>query len=407
LCTQLNDDVAILAIAHVSNALGNIYPLERIVAEANKNDILSVVDGTQALAHIAVDVQKLDCDFYVASAHKMYGPTGVGMLYGKKENLHALLPSKLGGEMLIDASFHNFESAEPPLKFEAGTPNIAGVIGFATAAHFIQQNLADIQAHENKLKALLLSSLLDKNDIKVWGNNAHSATQENSIGTVSLSFNEVNINDVAQYLFQSNIAVRIGHHCAMPLMKVLGIDGTLRVSIACYTSKDDVSYFIQQLQTALSTLKADKSDNVEFKGHGNLLEDSQPTNAILPIASKVASSKGWDNQYRQLLLASKSLRTLVIEERTSTNLLKGCESDVWLAHTSDGLRAYSESKVIRGILALLLEKAQSLGKAANQFDYSSYLEDLHLTQYFSQGRRDGVGHVIERIKQLTQISTQD
>jgi sulfur transfer protein SufE len=184
-------------------------------------------------------------------------------------------------------------------------------------------------------------------------------------------------------------------------MKVLGVDGTLRVSIACYTSEDDVSCFIQHLETALSTLRADKSDKVELGGQDNKLEDSQSTTLILPIASKLASSKGWDNQYRQLLLASKKLRTLHIEERTSTNLLKGCESDVWLAHTSEGLRAYSESKVIRGILALLLEKAQSLDKAANRFDYFTYLEDLHLTQYFSQGRRDGVGHVIERIKQLT------
>lgn len=401
LCSKLTQDVALLAIAHVSNALGNIYPLESILKIARQHNILSVIDGTQALAHVPVDVQKLDCDFYVASAHKMYGPTGIGMLFGKYDNLLALLPSKLGGEMLSDASFDSFECAPPPLKFEVGTPNISGVIGFATAAHFVHQHLAEIQVHENTLKAFLLSSLLDISDIKVWGNHAQPETRDNSIATVSISFHQLNVNDVAQYLFQSNIAVRIGHHCAMPLMKVLGIGGTLRISLGCYTSKEEISFFMKHLQAAISALKQDMSSSVSKDSE--IIESREgidSTSLALPIASKIAASKGWDNQYRQLLLASKKLNTLVVEERTEATLLKGCESDVWVANISGELHGYSESKVIRGILSLLLEKANSLGQEASSFDYFTYLEALHLTQYFSQGRRDGVGHVIERIKRL-------
>ncbi len=458
--TQLTKDVAILAMAHVSNALGNIYPVEEICRLANKQNILTVIDGTQAVAHMLVDVQKINCDFYVFSGHKMYAPTGVGVLYGKVALLDDLLPLRLGGEMITRVSYTDADYQAPPLKFEGGTPNVAGVIGIGAAAKFLMSNMAKIQRHESELFRLLSAGLDSRRDIRIFGNacandsgyfqlqnpNAISASLNQSIGLLSFVFERHNLNDVAASLYQKHIAVRVGHHCAMPLMSMLNISGTMRVSIACYTTEQDIQYFLETLDRVLnsldnseeavvcsatlnnSTLKRhiiespdientetitlieDKKDNITpeiaKKNSSFVMENVQS----LPIALSVGQAKGWDNQYRHLLLASKRLQILPIEMRTDENAVFGCESDLWIASVGKELCAYSQSKIIRGILAVLIEKASQLNAShvtqvdhqvhspAVEFDYFAYLSELNLTPFFSVGRRDGIKNAISAIK---------
>jgi len=454
--TQLNKDVAILAMAQVSNALGNIYPVEEVCRIANKQKILTVIDGTQAVAHLPVDVQKINCDFYVFSGHKMYAPTGVGVLYGKAALLDDLLPLRLGGEMITRVSFTDADYQAPPLKFEGGTPNVAGVIGIGAAAKFLMANMKKIQSHETELFKLLCLGLDSRRDIRIFGNvcaNDIGSSQQHSpnvttslaqsIGLHSFVFDRHHLNDVAALLYQENIAVRVGHHCAMPLMNLLNISGTMRVSIACYTTEHDVHYFLKTLDRVLNSL--DNSEEVFVDGsklnsltlEHNELESSdivasvsrennnaQPVTTAasssfaresaqsLPIALNVGQAKGWDNQYRQLLLASKRLQILPHEMRTDENAVIGCESDLWIACMDQQLSAYSQSKIIRGILAVLLEKASQLNElhisernehqgatSALEFDYFAYLTELNLTPFFSVGRRDGIQNAISAIKE--------
>jgi cysteine desulfurase/selenocysteine lyase len=456
---QLNKDVAILAMAHVSNALGNIYPVEEVCRIANKQNILTVIDGTQAVAHLPVDVQKINCDFYVFSGHKMYAPTGVGVLYGKVALLDDLLPLRLGGEMITRVSFTDADYQAPPLKFEGGTPNVAGVIGIGAAAKFLMANMEKIQRHESELFKLLSLGLDSRRDIRIFGNvcasDSRSSQQINltaralnqSIGLHSFVFDRHHLNDVAALLYQENIAVRVGHHCAMPLMNLLNISGTMRVSIACYTTEQDVHYFLNTLDRVLNSLdnseeavvygaklnsaklnsptsehyeiespeiiapvpsKNDNAEPVIAKASSSFAGDNSQS---LPIASNVGQAKGWDNQYRQLLLASKRLQILPIEMRTDENAVFGCESDLWITCVDKQLSAYSQSKIIRGILAVLIEKASQLNElhinerddhqgntSALVFDYFAYLSELNLTPFFSVGRRDGIQNAISAIK---------
>jgi cysteine desulfurase/selenocysteine lyase len=420
---QLNEDVAIVAMAHVSNVLGNIYPVQAICSLAKKLGILTVIDGTQAIAHIPVDIEKIDCDFYVFSAHKMYGPTGVGVLYGKMPLLEALFPLKLGGEMITHASFDDASYQAPPLKFEGGTPNIAGVIGLGAAAEFLQQNIRQIQTHEAYLFTLLSEELLKFDEIRLLGNlrSKQQAPEEGvsylsssltarmkgeSIGLHSFVFKNQNLNDVAQLMYQQNIAVRVGHHCAMPLMQSLGLDGTMRVSIGCYTTEDDIRNFVLSLKRALSLISKN-----ECTESAQLAQQDIDTKAktfvpvVLPIAEKISQAKGWDNQYRQLLLSSKLLNVLPLELRVNENAVFGCESDLWIGFTEHRFCAYSQSKVIRGILALLIEKVENIieqsgAQSAYHFDYFGYLTELNLTPFFSVGRKDGIQNAIASIKQL-------
>jgi cysteine desulfurase/selenocysteine lyase len=419
---QLNTSVAILAMAHVSNALGNIYPVEDICRLARKREILTVVDGTQAIAHMPVDVKAMDCDFYVFSGHKMYAPTGVGVMYGKSDCLDHLLPLRLGGEMITRVSFTDAEYQMPPLKFEGGTPNVAGVIGLGAAATFLKANMRAIQQHEISLFKLLSSGLEKREGIRLFGNicacvqynpaqRNHSSADlalGNSIGLHSFILNNHHLYDAAALLYQKNIALRVGHHCAMPLMNVLNIAGTMRVSIGCYTTEQDIQLFLQALDTTLAELdenadyRMPRKPKQQVNSHGD---------KVLPIAFNIKQARGWDNQYRQLLLASKALNSLPVEMRTSEHAVFGCESELWIAYYSEQLCAYSQSKIIRGILALLIEKVTQLTATSADscvdeqdnvdaacFDYFAYLTALNLTPFFSVGRRDGIQNAISAIK---------
>jgi cysteine desulfurase/selenocysteine lyase len=390
LLAEIDESTAIVAMAHVSNLLGNIYPIQKACQQAKQVNALSVIDGTQAVAHLEVDVQAIDCDCYVFSAHKMYGPTGLGVLYCKSSIAADLNPSQFGGEMITDASFYSFELQTAPLKFETGTGNLAAVLGFTPAIKFLKQNIEQIIQHEKSLYQYALNQiqLLDK--VELIGN------QQNSIGIISFCVKARSTMDIANALYQQNIACRAGMHCAIPLLKSLGIDDCLRLSLACYNNKADIDAFINALKVAISL-----QEEGELTHHESIETSSVIESTVLPIASKVTIAGTWDNKYRQLLLASKHLKSASPALCTTESEVMGCETQVWITKDREGYKAVAKSKIIKGILAVLFEKAETLtDEDLLDFNFIAYLSDLGLIKYFSQGRKDGVSNAIKRIKAL-------
>jgi len=252
---EVTKNTKVLAITHVSNVLGQINDIKSTIEQARKinPDILVVVDGAQAVAHMPVDMKDLDGDFYAFSGHKMYGPTGVGVLYGKQERLKEMMPMRMGGGMIKEVYIDETTWAEGPEKFEAGTPPIAQVIGLGAAVDFINSiGFEEIQKHENELTEYLLGELEKIEWIKVLG------TNENRIGVVSMYSNDKRVgtsHDVADILGSKfNVCVRAGHHCAMPLHTKLGIEtGTTRASLGIYNTQEDIDELIKGLQEVWTT----------------------------------------------------------------------------------------------------------------------------------------------------------
>ncbi|WP_282109834.1 aminotransferase class V-fold PLP-dependent enzyme [Shewanella algicola] len=243
----------LVALCHVSNALGTVNPINDLIAKAKNAGALTLVDGAQAIAHLDIDVQHIDCDFYVFSGHKMYGPTGVGILYGRFEQLDALTPMLTGGEMIKTVSFDRTEYGELPNRLEAGTPAIAEVIGLGAAITFLQGlPRQEIAAHEQQLMAYLQQQLLSLGDITLYGI-ADNPLQSN-IGSVAFNVANEHHQDVGILLDQQAVAVRCGHHCAMPLMSDLNLAGCCRASIGIYTNKQDIDQFIHALITVKELL---------------------------------------------------------------------------------------------------------------------------------------------------------
>lgn len=245
----LTEKTRLVAVTHISNVLGTVNPIAEIVALSHQVGAKVLVDGSQAVAHLPIDVQALDCDFYVFSGHKMYGPTGIGVLYGKADLLNAMPVWQTGGEMIKKVSFSGTTFNALPFKFEPGTPNISGVIGLGAAVAFLQQqDRVALLQYEQQLFEYAKAQLLSLPDIVLVGNAAQQA------GVISFVVKGEHHSDIATLLDQQGIAIRAGHHCAMPLMESLGLGGTLRLSIACYNDQQDIDRFIAALSKTLEFL---------------------------------------------------------------------------------------------------------------------------------------------------------
>ena len=247
----LNKRTKIVCIQHVSNALGNIHPIEEIIEKAHRVGAVVLVDGAQAAPHLQPDMQTLDVDFYAVSAHKMYGPTGIGALYGKEDLLLQLPPYQGGGEMIKEVHFEESTYADLPYKFEAGTPNICGGIAFGATIDYIQQlGMEAIATHEHKLLEYAIAKLQNIEGITLYGNDDLSKR------TAVISFNLQNIHpyDVGVILDQLGIAVRTGHHCAQPIMDFYCIPGTVRASFAVYNTFEEIDTFVEAVKKAQKML---------------------------------------------------------------------------------------------------------------------------------------------------------
>ena len=247
--TLLSDKTKLVAVSHISNTLGTVNPIKKIIEKARKYGAAVLIDGAQATAHTAVDVQDLDCDFYCTSAHKMYGPTGIGMLYGKEKWLQKLPPYQSGGEMIKNVSFEKTTYADLPFKFEAGTPNIAAAIGFGVAIDYINTiGLTKMATYEEELLNYATTKLSAIPNLKIIG----TATQKAAV--ISFVVAHIHHTDIGMIVDKLGVAVRTGQHCTQPLMQFFDIPGTVRVSFAFYNTKEEIDVFVVALEKALGML---------------------------------------------------------------------------------------------------------------------------------------------------------
>jgi cysteine desulfurase / selenocysteine lyase len=241
----LSPRTQLVAIAHVSNALGTVLPVKRMVDAAHAHGAVVLVDGAQAVPHTRVDVRALGCDFYTFSSHKLYGPTGIGVLYGREDLLKAMPPWQGGGDMILTVSFEKTTYNDLPWKFEAGTPNISGAVGLAAAMDYVESlGLDAIAAHEQGLLQVATSELQQIPGIHIVGTSAHKAA------VLSFTMDGVHPHDLGTILDHEGVAVRTGHHCAMPVMTFFGIPATARASFGCYNTEKDVAALVAALSKA-------------------------------------------------------------------------------------------------------------------------------------------------------------
>jgi cysteine desulfurase/selenocysteine lyase len=242
---MMNPATRLVAVAHVSNALGTVNPIEQIIDAAHQQDIPVLIDGAQAAPHEAVDVQKLGCEFYAFSGHKMCGPTGIGVLYGREDLLERMPPWQGGGEMILSVNFEASVYNSLPYKFEAGTPNIAGAIGLGAAIDYLQAiGMERIAHYESELLSYLTAQLANVENLRLIGTAARKAAVQ------SFVIDGIHPHDLGTVLDHQGVAIRTGHHCAMPVMEFFEIPGTARASIAFYNNRQDIDQLIQGLAVA-------------------------------------------------------------------------------------------------------------------------------------------------------------
>lgn len=387
--TLITEKTKLVAISHISNVIGKVNPVELVIKKAKQVGAKTLIDGAQAIAHIKVDVQTLDCDFYVFSGHKMYGPTGIGVLYGKQSLLESMPPYQAGGEMISTVSFEGTTYNDLPFKFEAGTPNMLGVIGLGKAIGFLNQsNSFSTSSKLDYERSLIdycyqqLSTIKEVNFI---------VQNKPDVGIFSFTVPGHHNHDVASYFDAHGIAVRSGHHCAMPLMSYLNLDGCIRWSITAYNTKDEIDLAIQVLKNYLKGEKVVES---------NITSDSQA------IIEQFNRAKSWDSKHREIMLSSKNLARMPMQLRTDESLINGCESSAWLAFSVNQAGEYhfsadSEAKVIRGLLYIVLAKYNGL--TLNQIadvDIDEYFTQLGLMQHLSPSRGNGLIAIVNKIKSI-------
>ncbi len=399
----LGEKTKIVSVTHVSNALGTVNPLAAMVRQAKAAGATVIVDGAQAVAHMNVDVQRLGCDFYVFSSHKMYGPTGVGVLYGRQALLEAMPPWQGGGEMIRSVSFEHTEYNDLPFKFEAGTPNIAGAIGLMAAINWL--NGLDRRAVASHEQALLQHAIKCCTQVKGF---TRIGTPTANAAILSFQLTSHHQQDVGLILDQHGIAVRTGHHCAMPLMNTLGLPGTVRASFAAYNTTEDAERFanalLQLTESSFFPVAETVSSDKAFTD--NPFGKDINADAILARLEPLTS---WNDRYREIMLLGKQLPHMTSDAKSSEHLVKGCESSAWLDFQRDDtgrfwFSADADARVIRGLIALLL--AALNGKTAadiQAFDIENYLQRLQLMKHLSPSRGNGLLAIIKRIQEIISV----
>ncbi|TRX56548.1 SufS family cysteine desulfurase [Thalassomonas sp. M1454] len=387
----------LLAINHISNVIGKINPIEQLIALAKGVGAKTLIDGAQSIAHTIIDVQALDCDFYVFSAHKMYGPTGIGVLFGKQELLEKMPPYQFGGEMIKKVSFTGTTYNTLPHKFEAGTPNIVGVVGLGSCLELFSPSfLTPMTEYEQRLCQYAYQGLTTIPGLEFL------VEQQPDIPLFSFTINDLHHHDVATFLDSKGIAVRSGHHCAMPLMDLFKLDGSVRVSLAPYNTFAEIDELIKQLKLLV---QGDETDQTSTSIKPSLESINTPDQTqIINLFNKANS---WDLKHRQIMLLAKQLPRIDKQQRTDDDLINGCESNSWLQVSLDlttkqlSFMADSDAKVIRGLMVIILSAYQH--KTAEQiiaFDISNFFSQLGLMQHLSPSRGNGVRAIVERIEQL-------
>ncbi|MBI2381383.1 MAG: SufS family cysteine desulfurase [Gammaproteobacteria bacterium] len=379
-----DERVKLLAVTAQSNALGTLTPLPALIARARAVGAAVLIDAAQWAVHGAIDIQALDCDFLTFSGHKLYGPTGIGVLYGKRERLMAMPPWQGGGEMIERVSFAGTSYQKPPFRFEAGTPAIAEAVGLAAALDYLDDlDRAGWQAHETALLARLDAGLDALPGVRRRSRAALRA------GLASFTVDGLHTADLATLLDAQGIALRAGHHCAMPLMERLGVPGLARASLGLYTTAAEIDRFLNALEGILPRA-------ARAPAAGPADEDA---------LTELKAARGWEARYRVLMALGKRLPAMDPERRENAEQVRGCESEVWLAHQwRDGrLRLWldSEARIVRGLAALVwLAYEGKTGEEIAAYDMDALFAELNLLQHLSPSRGNGLLAMVRRVREL-------
>jgi cysteine desulfurase / selenocysteine lyase len=399
----LGPRVKMLALAHVSNALGTVNPIKEIVALAHGRGIQVFVDGAQAIAHLPVDVRDLDCDFYAFSGHKMYGPTGIGILYGKARHLETMPPYQTGGDMIDHVSFEKTTWNELPYKFEAGTPNIAGAVGLGAAIDYIETVGRDaIAVHDRKLLDRATERLSKIPGVRIIG----LAPERAAAISFLVDDPPMSALDVGTRLDLEGIAIRTGHHCCQPLMERFGIDGTARASFAMYNTLEEVDRFADVLEQIVADAKPRRSAPVASQVVYAAASASSPTEAAADLAEFFDFVDDWAEKYAHIIDLGSRILPLPTTLRTEPNRVRGCQSTVYLdlrkkAGSTDVVEflADSDADIVRGLIAIL-EKIFSGQRARDitAFDLDAFFRRIGLDKNLTMGRRNGLAEMANRIR---------
>jgi cysteine desulfurase/selenocysteine lyase len=400
----------LLALAHVSNSLGTVNPVKEIIALAHGRKVPVLVDGAQAVPHLRVDVQDLDCDFYTFSGHKVYGPTGIGVLYGKAQHLELMPPYQGGGDMIRSVSFEKTTWNELPHKFEAGTPNIAGAIGLGAALDYVESlGLENIAAHEQRLLEYATERLSAIPGVRLIGTAPHKA----AVLSFVVDDPPLSALDVGTLLDLEGIAVRTGHHCCQPVMDRFEIPGTARASFGLYNTTEEADAFATALERIVSerrtTVLSHSTDALQAPAYPPAAAAS-PQEAADELADVFEFLDDWSERYRHLIELGQKLPPMPAALKTDANRVRGCQSTVFLhARQRPGMAdvmeflADSDADIVRGLLAVL-QQLFSGQRAAEvlAFDVQDFFRRLGLDRNLSMGRRNGLAEMVQRIRSFAQ-----
>jgi cysteine desulfurase / selenocysteine lyase len=406
----LSPRTKIVALAHVSNALGTINPVKRLIEHAHALGIPVLLDGAQAAPHLAVDVQDLDVDFYALAGHKVYGPTGIGVLFGKAEHLELMPPYQGGGDMIQTVRFEKTTYNELPYKFEAGTPPIAEAIGLGAALDFVADlGQARIAAHEQALLEYATARMAEIPGVRIIG------TAPDKAAVISFVVDDPPLSalDVGTKLDLEGVAVRTGHHCCMPLMERFGIAGTARASFAVYNTIEEIDVFAHALAgiVAEAAERARPAPAAAAAGSPSGLQYPAPSGeSPVKVAEEILELfeflDDWSERYRHLSEMGEKLLPMADALKTEATRVHGCQSIVFIAlrkrpgtdEVVDFL-ADSDADIVRGLVALL-QKLFAGQKASEilSFDVAAFFKQLGLDAHLSMGRRNGLGEMVKRIR---------
>jgi cysteine desulfurase / selenocysteine lyase len=400
---MVNANTKMVSLQHVSNALGTIHDIPRIIQRARQVGARVMVDGAQWIGHFPTNVESLECDFYTFSGHKLFGPTGIGVLWGRRELLESMPPYPGGGDMIESVSFAETTYAALPNKFEAGTPDIAGAIGLGAAIDYLQTiGFEQVAAYEHELLQYATQRLNEIDGVRIIGTSANKAA------VISFVCEGMAVLDVGLGLDRQGIAVRTGHHCCMPLMEHLGIGGTTRASIAFYNNRSDIDVFCDALKELLAQRAEQKPRAAPKSFRFMPASAATPEQAAQALAAEFLEFDDRESKTELLIDMARRLPNTFDQLKPLCKAVPGCMSEVYLlgrpnptVPTKFEFIADSNAEIVRGLIAVLgqLFSGQDARRVLD-FDIESFFQRIGLDQFVSTQRRSGLSGMIKNIRTL-------
>jgi len=382
-----------LAITHISNTLGTINPVRDIIEAAHRRDVTVLIDGAQAIAHMKVDVAVLDCDFYVFSGHKIFGPTGIGVLYGKESLLKGMPPYQGGGSMIRTVKFEKTTFEDPPFKFEAGTPNMSGAIGLAAAIDYVDSvGIERIAEHEHELTAYGIEQLKQIDGLRMIG------TAEQHAGILSFIVDGIHADDIGRLIDREGVAVRVGHHCTQPLMERFNVPATVRASVALYSTRDEIDTLVHAVRKAVNVMsRTCPVERTEVRPSGEDIERTQDR-----IVQEFNAIPNWEERYQKIIELGKRHPSIAESLKDEKWIVRGCQSTVWLhPDLKEGKIAFaaeSNAMIVNGLIALLMRVYSNRTPDEILNTAPRFINEIGLSQHLSQARANGLAAMLEQIK---------